>query len=172
VAALNSNAVPLAQRAFNAISEESHGISSKQIAVGLAAKYSFDLRNCLGTILQPKFDFTGVSGIKKAYKAVFSESESLLDALDELRLNELEATRHLIVHRAGIVDEEYSNRISGALPVGAPLELDEKKVREFVELASLAGGAILVSVDRWLCELPGLSAGEVSADGVSPPFIS
>ncbi len=150
VAALNTSPIPLAQRALSSIPEEPQEISSKQIPVGLAAKYNFDLRNCLGTILRSKFDFTSVSGMKKAFKAAFSDNNELIDILSKPLLCDLEISRHLIVHRAGIVDEEYNRRTSANFSIGNTLELDDQRVREFAECAGFTGSAVLLFVDEWL----------------------
>jgi hypothetical protein len=150
VAALNTNPVPLAQRALSAVLDEPQEISSKHISVGLAAKYDFDLRNCMGTILRSKFDFTGAPGIKNAFQAAFVDSEELIGMLSDSVLCELEVTRHLIVHRAGIVDEQYKRRTSSNAAVGTALELDDDKVRRFAERAAITGSAVLLFVDEWL----------------------
>jgi hypothetical protein len=126
VAVLNCHPVPLAQRALEAPSfaGPDEVLSAKQVSVGLLAKYSFDLRNCLGDILKSKFDFTSVSGIHKAYKTILGDSEELRKATGTIELKELEAVRHLIVHRAGIVDEEYRKRTNSPLSSGTALPID------------------------------------------------
>jgi hypothetical protein len=150
VAAINASPIPLAQRVLAALPEEPGSISSKQIPVGLAAKYNFDLRNCLGTVLRPKFDFTSVSGIRKAFSAAFTDAEALVSVLGDELLSELEVTRHLIVHRASVIDDEYNRRTSANARVGSMLELSEHKVHQFAECAAINGIAILLFVDDWL----------------------
>ena len=155
VAVLNQSPVPLAQHAMSSLSNQSDisEISSKQIPVGLAARYNFDLRSCLGTILRPKFDFTSVSGMKNAFNAAFKgdkKMEELQDILSNPVLRELEVSRNLIVHRAGVIDEEYNRQLSKDLPIGQPLDLPTSKVSEFAEQSSLAAAAVLILVDEWL----------------------
>lgn len=155
VTALNQSPTPLAHRAIASIPQESDvsEISSKLISVGLAAKYNFDLRNCLGTVLKPKFDFTSVGGMKKAYSAAFkgsSQADELQVILSKPVLRELEVTRNLIVHRAGMVDEEYKKQLSIDLPLGQPLELTDNKIRTLAEESAVAAAAVLIFVDDWL----------------------
>jgi hypothetical protein len=50
------------------------GLDRKSISVGPVAKYGFDLRKSMGSLLRRKFDFTSVRGIAKAYDAAFGES--------------------------------------------------------------------------------------------------
>jgi hypothetical protein len=148
--ALNNGSPSLAQRAVSTVPEEPGEISSRQIPFGLAAKHNFDLRNCLGSVLKQKFDFTGVSGIKKAFKSVFLDTNELFEILDEPLLTELEITRNLIAHRAGVVDDEYNRRTLNQLPTGTVLELDDARAGELCEKAAKGGIAILLFVDDWL----------------------
>jgi len=153
-AVLNENPVPLGQRALASVREKEDGdLSAKHISVGLAARHGFDLRHSLGTLLESKFDFTSVDGIKKAFGAAFGStgnSAELLSILSGPKLRELQATRNLIVHRAGVVDGEYNRLMCLDLPVGEPLELTEERVSELVESAGVASGAILIFLDNWL----------------------
>ncbi len=99
--ALNELPVPLGQRAFSALSENSEpdGISKRHVEVGLLARHGFDLRGKLGTLLAEKFDFTSASGIQKAYKAAFgAEAEPLVHAITQHKLEEVEWVRNLISH--------------------------------------------------------------------------
>jgi hypothetical protein len=73
IASLNTRPSQLGYRALSNIesTEAETGLTKKHIPVTLAAKYGFDLRDCLGTILCKKFDFTSLSGIREAYIAAF-----------------------------------------------------------------------------------------------------
>ena len=135
---------------FHATGERDYGDIIKTDPVGLAAKYNFDLRNCLGTILKPKFDFTSIAGIKKAFTVAFKGSDQIAQLqriLSDPVLWELEVTRNLIVHRAGIVDEEYNKLLSADLPLGKSLELTDNSVRTFAEKSAIAAAAVLIFVD-------------------------
>jgi len=106
VTSLNEEPTTLAQTAISSLDAQEPGeLTSRHIPVGLAARHGFDLRRCLGTVLKSKFDFTGVSGIQKAYKIFVPNDEFIQKVLAQPELGELEATRHVIVHRAGRVDE-------------------------------------------------------------------
>ncbi len=66
--ALNESALRLGQRALSAIPDDASvedGLTRKHVAVGLLAKYGFDLRKKLGTILRQKFDFSSLAGIRR-----------------------------------------------------------------------------------------------------------
>jgi len=156
IAALNSRPLQLAQSAFGSLPEgaSAEGISGRQIGVGLLARYGFDLRDKLGTLLAPKFDFTSVSGIRGAYSAAFGKQADHEIALTDPPLGLLEATRHLIVHRAGLVDEEYHRRTGDATPIGQVLQLNGFVVSNLANVGVSAGCKLLHAVDRWLTSHP------------------
>ena len=66
------------------------------------------------------------------------------------RLSELEARRHLIVHRASRVDEEYKRRTGSELQVGASLTFNNEQAVEFARASQMAGLGLLAFVDDWL----------------------
>jgi hypothetical protein len=96
----------------NSSLNEIEGINGKQISINLLSKYSFNLSNHLGDILAPKYDFTSAKGIKTAFKELLNLEKEALPFLDDKDLKQLEITRHLIVHNAGIIDDDYLRRSS------------------------------------------------------------
>lgn len=167
VATLNAHPDKLAQRAFERQEkpDPSDGISGKAIQFGLLARYEFDLRSRMGTILKPKFDLTTVSGIAKAYTAAFGDDPAVANSCKVPDLHLLEASRHVIVHRAGVVDDEFHNRTKRMgldFAVGAPLPLDGKLVSRMVNAAIDAGSGIIVLVDQWLTQETVNSQGQVA----------
>jgi hypothetical protein len=156
IAALNSHPTPLAQGALAKIQDAGveDRLSSKQISVGLIARHGFDLRRKMGALLAPKFDFTSISGIRGAYSDAFRDEPSIAQALSDPVLGQLEAARHLIVHRAGWVDEEYQRRIGTLCPLGTRLLVDGKMVSALTNAAINASGTLLYSVDSWMIKNP------------------
>ena len=156
IEALNLRPSELAQPAFSNLPTDSSGdgISGKQIGVGLLARHGFDLRDKLGTLLAPKFDFTSISGIRVAYFAAFGHQVAIEKALSNTTLGALEATRHLVVHRAGLVDEEYQRRTGDTTVVGKELQLNGRRITELVNPAIFAGCELLRALDAWLVANP------------------
>lgn len=148
--ALNCRPTQLAARALQAVPGEDAELSSKSLPVGLLARHGFNLTSCMGTLLAPKFDFTGVSGLQKAYGAAFGNVQSIKDALMDPKLADAEATRHLIVHRAGRVDAEFRKRTGSKLPDGARLSLDLKDLGAMVTSIIQSGSALIRAVDQEL----------------------
>jgi hypothetical protein len=86
------------------------GIDGKKISISLLAKYNFNVTNELGNILQRKFDFTTVRGIKKSFQDLFNLKTNDLSLFENKNLVQLEIIRHLVVHNAGYIDNEYLSR--------------------------------------------------------------
>jgi hypothetical protein len=159
VTSLNEEPTTLAQTAISAVeTQEPAELTSKHIPVGLAARYGFDLRHCLGTVLKSKFDFTGVSGIQKAYKVFVPNDEFIQKVLAQPELGELEATRHVIVHRAGRVDEEYRRRTGSHLPIGQVLTFTLEQSENFSYVSAHAGTGLLAFVNDWLVKKKAVGA--------------
>jgi hypothetical protein len=78
IAGLNARPLSLGQPAFRSVEVDADqtGLSRKAVPVGLLARHGFNISTCLGTILSEKFDFTGGSGIKEAYRAAFGVSSA------------------------------------------------------------------------------------------------
>jgi hypothetical protein len=152
VVALNSRPKLLAQPAFAKLTDEAatEGLSAKHVSVGLLARHGFDLRDKLGLLLSDKFDFTGVSGIRIAYTSAFGKSSVFDTMFNEQNLATLEATRHLIVHRAGFVDEDYKRRTKDNVPIGQQLHFDSARVCELVNSSITVCCKLMRQVDEWL----------------------
>jgi hypothetical protein len=155
VAALNARPARLAQKVMDTqgAEEGAEGLMGKQIPVGLLAKHGFDLRGCMGHLLKPKFDPTSLPKIKRAYTVAFGNGGDLTRFFDAPELAMLEASRHLIVHRAGVVDEEFEKKAAKwgiNHTVGVLLPLDGKQVCRLANAAIDAGCKLLSFVDGWM----------------------
>jgi hypothetical protein len=126
------------------------GISAKGIPVWMAAKYGFDLRNHVGDMLKPRVDFSDIKEIQKAYLAAFGRNITLEGALADKNLLILEATRHLVVHRGGLVDEKYNKTTDQAFETNQPLPLDPTFLSNILGAGIDAGCALISAVDGWL----------------------
>ena len=104
----------------------------------------------MGTLLKPKFDFTSVTGIQKAYKVFVPLDAFVQKIFADPILSELEATRHLIVHKASKVDEEYKRRTASDLQTGASLTFTDGQTTKFVRASQMAGLGLLAFVNDWL----------------------
>lgn len=117
------------------------------IKVDHIAKYNLDLRGRLGTVMRDGCDFTSLGGIQKAYAVVFPKSQSISDALGKIELVQLEASRHLIVHRSGIVDDEFLRKTNLKLKKGHELPVTDKQVLDYCNLTVEVALALLVAAE-------------------------
>jgi hypothetical protein len=128
--------------------KENLGLSRRQIDVGLAARYGFDLRHSLGTILKPKFDFRSFSGIEDAYNQAFGACGKPLEEY-RITLKELEQIRHLIVHRGGVVDERFAQVSKRRVMPDKIVPLRLSQVGLYMMSVTMGCVALLRVVDEW-----------------------
>jgi hypothetical protein len=113
----------------------------KYISLDYLARYDFDLSNKLGSALLYKFDFTSPNGIKEAYSRAFPRSVAIKNALDNRHIIELEAARNVIVHNAGIIDEDYCRKTNiDKSEISKRLKINSRKV---VELCNSISESVL-----------------------------
>lgn len=147
--ALNANPTKFGQPVFSTLpSSSADGMSSRQISIGLLARHGFDLREKLGTVLAPKFDFTGVRGIRSAYSSAFGDISEIEEHFDSEKLLELEASRHLIVHRASIVDQIYLSRTNNNNTIGERITFDGESLSTLLNSSIELSICIMQFVDK------------------------
>ena len=107
-------------------------LQGRYISLDYLARYGYNISNQLGSALSCKFYFTSVSGIKEAYLLAFPKSTNISDALDNKRIIGLEATRSVVVHNAGIVDEEFCRKMNTSKSeVGKRLQLNSRELSDY-----------------------------------------
>lgn len=118
----------------------------KFIDLDYLAKYDLNLSKKLGSALLNKFDFTSPNGIKDAYFRAFPRSTTIKDALNNVNILELEANRNVIVHNAGIIDEEYCKKTNTDKErVREKLNINSRKVCEFIDCVIDVGVRIMIA---------------------------
>ncbi len=73
---------------------------------------------------------------------LFPEDAALLSLLDASDLMKLSARRHLLLHAAGIVDDQYVKNSREALPIGSKLMVTPLELALGFRAASSAGAAL------------------------------
>lgn len=127
----------------------------KGVPLEVLAQHGFDMRGALGSYLRSSFDFSRINGIKQAYTLAFGKHQAIKNTLDAAVLKELHASRNLLVHRAGVMDEEYIKAVDGELSmIGAPLPLTAAKTHTLINAAINAGRGLLGFLDEWLANNP------------------
>lgn len=110
------------------------------------AAYGYDLSKNLGTLLISKADLTSVPAIRDAYGALFPLATELGRKLSDRRLWDLCQKRNLIVHRRGIVDQQYLANTSDNISVGADLWIPPNEVEDLLEAGLHIGTEIITEV--------------------------
>lgn len=104
----------------------------RYISLDYLARYGYNISNQLGSALSYKFDFTSVNGIKKAYLRAFPKSIAIRNSLDNKAIIGLEATRNVVVHNAGIVDEEFCKKMNmSKSEIAKRLRLNSRKLSDY-----------------------------------------
>ena len=150
IAAVNAGSATLSQRAFNGIDnkERDDGISRKAISVGHLARYGFDIKNKVGDLLVSKFEFSDVDGMKKAYVSVFENADEFDTIFGHSNLRQLAKSRHLIVHRAAIIDEKYRKESQCSQAIGEELNITALEREQYAQDVIRSGIALIGLIDR------------------------
>lgn len=110
------------------------------------ANYGYDLSSSLGSYLISKADLKNVSAIRGVYGALFPEAVELQKLLGESRLWNLCQKRNLIVHKRGVVDQQYVTLTSDNLAIGEHLLVTPSEVESSIEFALEIGKEIVSRV--------------------------
>jgi hypothetical protein len=118
-----------------------------KLEFGTLSGFGFDLSKSLGTLLAQRADLDDVVTIKDAYGALFPSAE-LAQTLSDWRLWVLFQRRNVIVHRRGIVDQQYNEKTGETLPLGSQLWPTPTEVESYLEAAVVAGARLLAEVSN------------------------
>ncbi len=146
----------LRQEAFGSVNKatgDGQGIGRRTIDIAIFAKHDFNLQDKLGTVLAPKVSFKTVDGISSAYKAAFGfdQKHPAPTFRDRKSLEPIEAMRHVIVHRGGVMDAQYAAKASlDTSMVGRPLNFKRETLDQAVGVVASQGLYLLMQTAVWL----------------------
>jgi hypothetical protein len=118
----------------------------------------YDLSRLMGKVLKDRFKFNNVTGIREAYAKAFSKDyKKVRDLLTAQCLDDLSATRNLIVHRSGIVDmgikrQTGKSELFSSLKTGDSLVWDGDMVRSILKPVFQNALELIVAVDPWIID--------------------
>lgn len=122
-------------------------IFRRSISIDYLAQYDFDLSKKMGTALLYKFDFTSSKGIQEAYTYAFPKSIRIKNMLHNDTLIQLEASRNVIVHNAGVIDIDFCKKADTDISnVDKKLPLSNRKISEFINTSCEIGLEVMKSV--------------------------
>jgi len=116
---------------------------------------NYDLSEKMGSLLKAKFNFSALSGIRTAYSVAFSKNYANVDkAIASVALDAASLARNILVHKAGIVDEEYAQRAKVAgvpqLAIGEHFPLNGEVASKIIGDALVAALDLIKAIDGWL----------------------
>jgi hypothetical protein len=132
---------------------------SKKLDLNLVARHGFDLRVSMGTIfrLERRFEFTRLSSAREAYLRAFSERASRVEtAIKSDSIEALSAVRNVLLHKAGVADDEYVKQQSRLkIPVaakGEKIRLDGQNTAALIKPAFTSCKSLMIAVDDWIAD--------------------
>jgi hypothetical protein len=94
---------------------------AERLPLDTLAQYGFDLSARLGTVLVSQQNFSDLRTIKAVFVVLFPGDTALTQALAQRDLWTLYQRRHLIVHRRGVIDQDYLDATGETLEIGTRL---------------------------------------------------
>jgi hypothetical protein len=126
-------------------------------------KGTFDIKGKMGDVLRRRQKFTTLDGIRQAYSEAFvkanrARTTAIDAALSNKKLDALCAVRNLIVHKAGVADEDYIEDQKHApsapkLKLRETLTLDGTKTRDLIDPVIMCAVQLISAVDKWLVHM-------------------
>jgi len=120
--------------------------SAERIEWQTLATYGYNLSSSLGSYLISKADLKSVLAIRGAYCALFPAADELRKLLGDRHLWNLSHKRNLIVHKRGIVDQQYLDSTGDTLAVGDDLWVTPSEVEELLESTLKVGMEVVRQV--------------------------
>jgi hypothetical protein len=135
------------------------GDQDRKFDLNLVAKHDYNLRNCMGTIFRSerRFEFTRLSSAREAYMKAFSEKSSKVDAaITSTSFDALSAVRNVLLHKAGVVDDQYVQQQKYlAIPKAAKgerVKLDGQNISDLIKPAISSSKSLMIAVDDWITD--------------------
>lgn len=120
--------------------------SAERVDWQTLATYGYNMSSSLGSYLISKADLKSVLAIRGAYGALFPEADELQKLLGDRCLWNLSHKRNLIVHKRGIVDQQYLDSTGDTLTIGDDLRVAPCEVEELLETTLKVGTEIVRQV--------------------------
>jgi hypothetical protein len=158
--ALNTRPDEIAKLAGARSAGAKDGDSQKSIDLNRLAEHGFNVSNVMGTLLRGRFNFQVLDDIRYAYNCAFGKRcANAMKAVHSDAIQHLSATRNILVHKAGIIDDKFKQDTKSSphfatLTTGAQLKLDGRVVADLVLNAVTQVIEIITSIDKYLGAKP------------------
>jgi hypothetical protein len=102
------------------------------VAIDSLEKYDFDVGQSMGFVLFSERGLDSLPLIRDVISTLLPDDAVLNTSLKDPRLWLLWQRRNLIVHRRGVVDEQYVSKTSDKIPIGAHIEPDRYNLDDYL----------------------------------------
>lgn len=120
--------------------------SAEKVDWQTLSTFGYDLSSSLGTFLISKADLKNVPAIREAYGALFPSADEMRKKLADRRLWNLNHKRNLIVHKRGVVDQQYLQATGETRAIGEDIWVTPNEVEEVLEVTLAIGAEIVRQV--------------------------
>ncbi len=114
-------------------------------SIDALADAGFDVSTSLGTLLAGRQDFSDLRTARALLPPATRAAQAAATALADERLWVLSQRRHLIVHRRGVMDEQYLEAVDEQGPVGSRLVATPTELESHLEAVVRAGAKLLLA---------------------------
>jgi hypothetical protein len=156
IAAVNARPTKLGGNVAGSKDRGPAGIEpGKSVPFDQLMRRGFDISKHVGDILADRFTFTNFSELKRAYDAAFGKGSSISNIVNDPKLHLASQIRHVLVHRGGIVDDDFLRKTSGrqeiaSARIGQTIPLDGKLVAMLVDDTARLSVKLFEEVFYWL----------------------
>ncbi len=160
IASVNARPVPLAQRVLEPGARLETGEQTKSVSWKVISGAGFDLRGTMGDTLlrERKVDFQSLKMIRAAYNVAFAGEIEPIFKLHNTELFRLETVRNLFVHKGGLVDRKFVERMGNEPDmkdkIGRSLSVNGEYVAHKANVVAVCSTQLLQAVDKWLLDNP------------------
>lgn len=106
-------------------------------------EHGYDLSGRMGQVLLQQSRLDTLGKIKDVYGVLFGDSAALMTALGQPELWRFYKVRNVIVHRGGVVDEQFLRDAGAGLAVGDKFWVGPNEFESFLILAAGVGAELL-----------------------------
>jgi hypothetical protein len=154
-AALNIHPFGLADLAGNPKEKQRKGRDeNKKIDLSWLQRFDYNVVGKMGTILKSKYGFDKLDSIRDAYSEAFGD-KAINAIIEDKTLTALSLVRNLIVHKGGVVDDDYLKRKNDLPPsaiadFGKSLPMDGELTGALISRPIILGIELIMAVDNWI----------------------
>lgn len=141
--------------------KQADGVVLRLSDIDKITRGTFNMSQCVGSVLRRRINFTRLEDIREAYSRAFraEDSASSTDGIDAAlasqSLDALSAVRNLIVHRAGVADATYledmlKSPTTPRLQLKQELQLSGEIVRGLIDPVATCCVDLVQATDGWL----------------------